>query len=270
MSGGGGSSSGGTSTTITKNEPPEWIKPYSIALMQRGAAVSDRPYEAYGQQRLAGIDPYQQMSMDLTAARALSGSPLNQAASQNVLNTLNGQYMNSNPYLDQMFNTSAQRVTDAYRQGTAAQTDAAAARGRNLGGSAYQQQVESNQRGLGDSLAALSAQTYGQNYENERNRQLQAWGAAPGLAGQDYADFQKLMGVGDINRQYNQDLLNQRYQDWTDWYNYPLKQLDVLGNTIGLSIGNSGTTMSTAPNPYQTNPFANVLGAGLMGAGLFF
>jgi len=109
---------------------------------------------------------------------------------------------------------------------------------------------------------------YGQNYTNERNNQMNAANQALGYGQADYQDLNSLLAAGDTRQKLSQQYANQAYQDWLEQRNYPLSQLDILGNTIGMSMGNSGTTQSTQPNPNQSNTAANLLGAGMMGYGL--
>src|SRR5512139_440313 len=97
-----GSSGGGNSTTTVKQEPipgvSEWVNP----LMNRAAGLSERPWENYPGQKIASFTPEQQLGMDMTTARALSGSPVTQAAqgtAQNILNT--GYQGQVNPFLGQ-------------------------------------------------------------------------------------------------------------------------------------------------------------------------
>lgn len=113
-SGGGGSSSTGTQTQVA--ELPEWAKPYAKSTLEKGAALSEQPYQTYNAPRIAGFSPMQQqaqqgaanmqtnagtgMGMGIAGAAALGG--LNQdyngmmARSQNFGNRSAAQYMS--PY----------------------------------------------------------------------------------------------------------------------------------------------------------------------------
>ena len=82
-----------------------------------------------------------------------------------------------------------------------------------------------------------------------------------------YGDAQALMGVGDVFRSYDQDLLNQEREDWERAYNQQYTNLDVLGNALGISMGAGGTTQTTQPSYYQSSPLAGAIGGGLLGYG---
>lgn len=189
------------------------------------------------------FSPQTQAALDLTQQRALSGSPVNQAAQDYATQTLSSapssQFGNAvnphaantfaddgNPSLDYYFNRAADST-----QNRLATTFAGA--GRNIGAS---------RAPMAEELGDLASNIYGGAYENERNRQLQAAmqsqqigasgyeaernrmaqdlqaqagrqfgvaGLAPSLAGQDYADLEALYGVGgryeDLNARQMED-----------------------------------------------------------------
>ena len=81
---------------------------------------------------------------------------------------------------------------------------------------------------------------------------------------------QALTGVGDVYRQYQQDLLNQSLSNWNQMQQAPLQGLDVLGNALARASGNAaGGTSAVTTNPYQASPYASLLGLGALGYGIF-
>ena len=252
--GGGGSSAPTTTTTISKSEPPAFVQPWSVNLMERGAALSQTPYTPYTGQKLADQAPETALGLDQTAQRAMNGSPLMRATQQNQLDTVNGSYMNpdSNPYLkanvDRALGDVQTRVNSQFNNA-------------NYGSTAHQETLA---RSLGDQANQL----YGANYQNERLAQQRAAMFAPQLAQQDYADAQALLGVGDARRALSQEQLNQQLADWTEAQQDPYKKLDTLASTIATASGGYANSSSSAPNPYQTSPVAGMIGGGLAGYGL--
>jgi hypothetical protein len=71
MDGGGGSSSSG-GTQI--QELPEWARPYAKNALEKGAALSETPYQKYDQPRIAGFSPLQQQSQQAAANMQTSGA----------------------------------------------------------------------------------------------------------------------------------------------------------------------------------------------------
>lgn len=257
---------GGRTSTVTKADPWAGVQPYIKDYLQKAQEQFQTPYQEYEGQRIAGLNQDQQQAMDLMRGRV--SDPLVGGTKSLLGETVSGQYLDSNPYLDAQFENMSKRISDAYRTGTAAQTSALGRASGSFGNTGVQQLREQQNRAFGDTLSNLASSIYGQNYQQERGRQLQAAAMLPMVAGQERADIQGLMGVGDINRQYNQQQLNQQYADWVNRVNYPQTQLDRYRGAVATGMGAGGTSTSTGPNPYQQNIGANVLGGGLAGASL--
>lgn len=135
----GGAKPAGTTTTV--NDIPDWQKPYvTNAFTQAGNALADA-----------------------NAAYAAT-KPTTDLATNNLNATLRGDYLGSNPALDNMFNTAANQVASkvnsqfsaAGRYGSGAQTST-----------------------LTEGLGNLANNIYGQNYQQERQRQFAGSLAAP-------------------------------------------------------------------------------------------
>lgn len=252
--GGGDSSAPATTTTISKSEPPAFVQPYSVQLMDRGGALSNMPYTPYTGQKIAAQSPETSQGLDLTAQRAMQGSPLMKATQANQLATVQGDYMSpeSNPYLQGTVNRALgdvqSRINSQFNNA-------------NFGTTAHQETLA---RALGDQANQL----YGANYAQERLAQQRAAMFAPQLAQQDYADAQALLGVGDARRALEQETLNQQLADWTEAQQDPYRKLDTLASTIATASGGYANTSGSAPNPYQTSPVAGMIGGGLAGYGL--
>lgn len=133
---GGGDKPAGTTTTV--QDIPEWLKSYAA-------------------QGLGGmVDAYN------TTPNGVA--PVTQAGNQYMLDVIGGDYLNSNPYLDAMFNKAAGKVgaqvnsqfSSAGRYGSGAHTGV-----------------------LGESIGNLATDIYGRNYATERQNQQQAAAASP-------------------------------------------------------------------------------------------
>lgn len=256
MSGGGSGES--NMTQSTKVELPSWYEPIARAGVNLGVQQAQQPYQQYNGVRIAPMALEQEQGLQMATQRAQNGSPLVKAAQQNATDTINGKYLGAeNPAWDPMVS----RITDAYRVGTAAQTDRGAAMSNAFGGSAHNEAMQRNQTALGDSLAGFA----GQLYNTERGNQMAAMNMAPTLANQDYVDAQNLIGVGDARRQYAQDIANQAQSDFYDAQNYGWNQLNQLASLGNNFLGNSQTQTQTGPNPYQSNPMAGAIGGGMLG-----
>jgi hypothetical protein len=68
----GGSSSSGGGTQI--QELPEWARPYAKSALEKGAAISETPYQKYNQPRIAGFSPMQLDAQKAAANMQTSGA----------------------------------------------------------------------------------------------------------------------------------------------------------------------------------------------------
>jgi hypothetical protein len=259
MSGGGGG--GKTMTQSTKVELPQWADANAQRGTQLGTQLAQQDYPQYQGMRIAPFSPEQEMGLQMTTNRALSGSPVTNNANTLAANTLGGQYLD--PSTNPAWQSGSQALADAYRTGTAATRNAAFSKAGAFGSdnSAFNQFSGQQDKAFGDSLGNL----WGNIYNQERGFQNQALGMSPQLAQADYGDAQKLVGVGDARRGYTQDLANQSMQDFYGAQNYGWDQLNKLAGLQSSFLGNSGSTTATGPNPYQASPLASALGTGMLG-----
>lgn len=132
--------------------------------------------------------------------------------------------------------------------------------------------------GLGESSAARQMQAalanaqMGESFAGRQdamftggqNRALSAIGMAPTLAAQDYIDAQALQQAGGAYQNQNQALLTSNYQQFLDALQHPERQLNIMGNALGRSYGQTNTTTQPGPSTAST-----LLGGALTGAGLY-
>ena len=253
---GGGSPSDTTSKTTT--ELPEWARPYSQQLLQRGADLSQNPMAVYQGQRTANLNGAQQQGMGMIQSRAQNGSAIVNAGQQNLQDTLGGKYMQpgSNPYLSSAIDQASQDVTRNYN-GAVNANDANFARSGAFGGSAWQQAQQGAQHELANGLGNVSTQMNMQNYGQERQNQIGAQNTALAYGQQPYQDAAQLMGAGATQYGYDQQKLTDQMALFNENAAAPYKSLDVLGNTIRGAVGGGGTVTSTAPG---ANPLAQGVG----------
>ena len=113
--------------------------------------------------------------------RAMQGSDLSRLSQSEVMKTLGGGYLNSNPYLDEAVNkaqrSSANTIQSAF-----------ASSGRYGSGAMG--------NSIGRSSGEIGSQMYGNNYERDRARMFQALPIAQQMALMDYQDIDKLREAG--------------------------------------------------------------------------
>ena len=112
--------------------------------------------------------------------RGLQGSPTLDAANQLTQQTLQGDFLNSNPYLDQTFN----RAADLTRGRLATEF---AGSGRD---------IDASRPARSEELQTLASNIYGGNFQAERDRQQGAIGQAGGLQSADFQNIQAMIDAG--------------------------------------------------------------------------
>ncbi len=262
-----GKSSGGKTKTTTTTEPWSGVKPYLLSGYKDAQALYNSGAPGYypGQAN-APMSSYTKQSLDATAQRAAYGSPLVDAAQGQLQKTINGEYLNSNPYLQGAINAAVQPITNAFSSevmpGIDSNFSAAGRYGSGLQGAAYNDANDTLARNIGN----VSTNMAYQNYGDERQRQIQSMFFAPQMAQQDYADLAMLGQAGQGYDQYNQNLINSDIEKWNylqnaDW-NY-------LNDYIGLLNGATGGSSTTkAPGQAPMSPITGALGGAMAGASL--
>lgn len=276
----GGGGSGATNNSVAEFKPPQWTQQGWQDYVNQGANYASQPYEQYTGQRIAGPNDYMNAASDMIWQKATLGSPDMQAARGQMTDLVNGSRAN-NPWLgseftDKAISDNTSNMVSAAQRGVMAQTDAAAALNGAFGGSAWAQQQGANQAALAQQVGQMSnqyrlanQQMGAQSYQDATNSMLNAANTIGGLAQDDWTAAKNLMGVGDAQRQYTQDLLNQQKSDWDAQKNYGATQLDMMGNILARASGGYGTNVSTNSTGYQTSPWTGLLGTAAAGYGAY-
>jgi hypothetical protein len=290
-------------STVSQTTIPDYARPYVEDMLGNAQAVTDinaNPYQQYMGNRVAQFTPLQQQAFQ--NAQLMQTAPQLQDASAMAgmagLGALNQQYTFKpsnftaanaqemmNPYLSVM-DASTRRNAAIQQQAQQAQATQAGAFGggrdaimRAQGNAALQSQLGQNQYNAFQN----AQQQY--NTQNQLNAQQQQFGAGLGLQGLQAANqaasnlagigqqqYGQNMGINQMQAQYGgvqqqqvQNQLNNQYQDFLNYQNYPYKQISFMSDILrGLPISQS------TGNVYQTPPnlLTQVAGAGIAGKGL--
>ena len=197
-----------TSTSSGTNDVIGWAKPYYKDILKRQSDLSKKGWQGYAGNRFAG--PLASNSLFSGAAK------------------MYGDAM-KNPLDNPLYASMASRMGQDFAKGTAAQTDAMAARSGAFGSSGWAAAQADNARAFGDSLASLQGQMYGQGLN-----------AAANAA--DLAQMQQ----GD-----EQQRLDFEYQQWLEQQGWDQSQINNFTNVLQSLLGNRGSQsqVATAPNP---------------------
>lgn len=266
---GGSSGGGGNTTTVSKSEPwagqQDYLKTgFQQALNQYNSSTPSY----YPGQTVAPLSNTTNMAMGLTTQRALNGNSLMNASQDQLTNTVNGNYLNSNPFLDANFKAGTDSITKAYNDAVNGQTSGFAGGGRIGSGMQAFYQNQQNDT-LAKNLNNLYGQTYYNNYNTERQNQLNATQLAPQFAAQDYINLDALSNVGATQDQRNQNLINADIDRWNYGQNLPANKLSQYMNLVQGNYGGDASSSGTyTPKFSASGMFGNTLGGALGGAGL--
>jgi hypothetical protein len=277
--GGGGGSEQRDSTT----EPWKEIQPYLLdAYKQSQNLYQSGGPEYYPNATYTQFSPQTQMAMQLGENRALFGSqfdpaagnvamsgmsgnsPYNQAAMDSLWGsqlgmaglspTVQGQFLNSNPYLDNMFNAASRSVGQQYSSTVMPGINATFGSGGRTGSNAHQTALDTANQSYTNNLTDMASNIYGNNYANERTNQLNAANQYANL-GQNLAQQYSNLGGAQFNQQLAGANLGMQLgqQDWNN--------IDRLGY-IGQQVEGQGQKVlddyMSRFNYYQNRPEQNL------------
>lgn len=233
-----GAQPAGTTTTTQLSAP--YMYPYmGTALGQAGNLLKSGGPQYYPGQTVAPFNPLQE-SYFANASQLAGNRGLMSDSDRQLEKTLNGDYLKpaSNPYLRNTFNTAAGAVEDRLNSEFAGA-------GRNAEASLPLQAEQMNN---------LATQIYGQNYQDERNRQMSALGMAPEQEASAWANFNNLGQAGAQIQDLTQQRINENMQRYNFGQYEPYDLLQRYEQYLqGVSPG------SQTLSPYMNNPLANGL-----------
>lgn len=195
-------------------------QPYLEQMFQQAWDLPE--LQAYGGPRVAGFDPAQTAAMTSSLAALQGGGTGLHAAQQQVTDTLTGKYLDpaTNPYLQQTF----QRATEQYVNPV---TTASVQAGR-FGSGAQAAQT-------GEAFARTANEIYGQNYQQERGRQMQMMPMAQQYA---FAPEAAQFNIGAAQQGMSQQMMNAAQQQFQEQQMAPWS---TLSNRRNLTMGDFGS-----------------------------
>jgi len=250
--------------TTSSSEPYAGQKPFLEAGFERARTdVLEQPGEYYPNSTVVPFSPTTLQGLDLQQTRALAGSPITQAAQNQVQQTAQGDYLTAgNPYAAQAIQNAtaplAQRFQEDVIPGIQSSFNNAGRFGSGLQARQQERAGEAVANQMGDIATNMGLQIYG----DERQRQIQASQLAPQLAATDYADIQALKGVGVEQESMAGNIL----QDDISRFNYAQQApKDALAQYMALVSG-GGYNTTTASKPLYRNEGAEYLAGATQGA----
>ena len=242
----------GSDQDVTQRSEP-WIgaQPFIKDVLQ----IGQDQYQSGGPQffpdaTYVPFSPYTEQAINSQVARAGVGNPLVQASQANLVDTASGNFLNSNPYLDATFQQAMRSALPSI--------NATFGMGSRTGSNAHTQAI-------GQTASDLLTDIYGDNYQQERGRQLQTAALAPAFAANDYQDIQALFNAGGIVEGKANQVLQDRMNRYNYYQNLPEANLDRYAQVV---YGNPGINFGTSTTEgIDGNPLTGAVGGGLLGYG---
>ena len=295
--GGGGAPAQPTSTTSYQTSIPEYARPYVETMLgatqkqlfnmdESGGITGFQPYTPYSQNAQDYVAPFtkmqqssQQRIADMSGSMmpgVIGGSALGSAmAGQNFANMATdpgAQKAYMSPYMQNVVDVQkAEAMRDA-QKGLVGQNMAAARQGTYGGARNALMQSEAD-RNLQTQLGQIQATGQQNAFQNAQQSMLagqqlglQGYGQAGQLAGQQLAAEQGISQAqaqaGALQQAQQQQMINQKIQDYANAQQYPLMQLGTMSNMLrGLPM------QAQTTNQYVAAPNPITQGIGLAGAG---
>lgn len=272
----------GSATTTTATQPnPQAMAQYETLLSQ-AQNVANTPYQAYGGEGVAGVNPEQYSGISGINSYANAAQPAIQTAEGMATAAASpitaAQIQNyENPYTQQVVDsTQAQFNNENAQQNQGVISNAAAqgALGGNRVGVAEANLANQQQLAQAPVIAGLESSGYTQGVNTAlTEQQALASGAYSlgnlGVSGQNagLTGANAQVGAGSLEQQTQQAQDTYNYQQYLNQLAFPYQQLGwESGIDTGVGSQMGGTSQTTAPPP---NQLAQYLGLGVAGAGMF-
>jgi hypothetical protein len=254
-------------TTTTSQIDPT-IQPYlGYGLQQAQQLYQGGGPQYYGGQTYVAPSTTTQTGLQALEARASMGNPLLQSAQNQLQSTVSGEFLGGNPFFQGAFQPAARAAETQFKTTLGDIASKSSLAGRY--GSGAMGNLQDRATGaFGQQLANTAGQLAYQNYADERQRQQQAIGLAPQMAGADYQDIQQLLQAGQLREGYQGQQIQSDIAKFNFLQNQPQQNLQ---NYLSLVYGNplGRVASSTTSGAADTSTLQNALGLAAVGGGLY-
>ena len=254
-------------TTTTSQIDPT-IQPYlGYGLQQAQQMYQGGGPQYYGGQTYVAPSATTQTGLQALEARAKLGNPLLQSAQNQLQSTVSGDFLGGNPFFQGAFQPAARAAETQFKTTLGDIASKSSMAGRY--GSGAMGSLQDRATGaFGQQLANTAGQLAYQNYADERQRQQQAIGLAPQMAGADYQDIQQLLQAGQMREGYQGQQQQADIAKFNFLQNQPQQNLqNYLSLVYGNPLGRVG--QSTSSGAADTSALQNLLGIAAVGGGLY-
>jgi len=188
-----------------------------------------------------------------------------------ISNTAAGQYLNANPYQQQMMQAATRPLEQAFSNQVLPGISSLYSKSGRLGSGSMERALSSASEGFGRSIGDITANIAGTQFQQERGLQQQAQlaqaalaQAAPSIYGQQFLPSQTLAQVGAQQEAIAAQPLQEQLARFQFGQQLPYQQLQgYLSSVYGSPMGSYGT--QTTQQPLYQNRTTGALGGALAG-----
>ena len=193
-----------------------------------------------------------------------------------ISNTAAGQYLNANPYQQQMMQAATRPLEQAFSNQVLPGISSLYSKSGRLGSGSMERALSSASEGFGRSIGDITANIAGTQFQQERGLQQQAAlqlanlaQQAPALYGQQFIPSQQLAQVGAQREAIAAQPLQEAMNRFSYEQQLPYQQLSgFLSSVYGSPLGSFGTPTPMQPANRTTGALAGGLAGGLGGYAL--
>jgi len=224
--------------TTTSTNPWSPGQPYMLDVLQEAQDLyrSGHGSDYYPGEDFVGMGSDTATGYDMIRKRAMDGSPLRDQSKAALSQIIEGQ---ENPYLDRMYDLGANKLSDNIK---------------SLYSKSGRYGSDRMANNAGDTLSTYATKLYGDAYENDANRRMDAIKQADSFAESDYNDAGMLLNVGKGVEGYQEREQAADKAKW-EWYqNNPYARLGEYESTVkGITSGAGSTTTGSSSIDYGAN-----------------
>jgi hypothetical protein len=254
---GGRSNTGGGDSQF---KPPSYVVPYSKQMLETAGGLSQNPYTPYGGQRINPFTDFQNQGFNMVGAQSGWGQDLTGQGVGQLGSTLAGDYLQGNPYLDQIIGQAQGDIANQYKYMTAPGNMAMASRSGSLDNSGVAGKDMMDQFGAMRAMGDVENQLRYGNYAQERQNQLGAVGQALGYGQQALGNLQE---AGSQQQQLGQAGLDVQFDEFLRMLQDPYDKLGVLQQAVQTGQGGYGSTKERQSVPNWA--IGSTIGGSLLG-----
>jgi hypothetical protein len=261
-----GSKPAGTQITTTDTSPWSAQQPFLKTGFQRAEDdVLNAPAEYYPNSTVVPFSGQTTNALDLQEQRALGGDPTVQAGQTQVQDTLQGDYLNSNPHLNQAIQNATAPIAESFNEDIIPGIQSGFSGSGRYGSGLQARAQERAGIAAGDQMGKIATDMLSQAYDAERQRQMQAATMAPTYGQQSYTDIANLANVGQVRENQAGAELQEDINRFQQGQQAPK---DALAQYMALVGGGSYGGSTTGTSPIYRDKASDMLGGASTAAGI--